>query len=161
MTTLLELCRDLPETPFAAGEVLLNEGERSGRLYILVEGEVEVRKDDVEIPSVTEPGSIFGEMSALLDLPHTADVRALTPCRVYVIEPADEFLRSNHAVSYQLARLLAQRLNTITTYLADLKNQFKDTEGHLGMVDEVLNSLLNQQMEECVPGSERLPEDPI
>jgi CRP/FNR family transcriptional regulator, cyclic AMP receptor protein len=128
MTTLLDLCRDLPVQHFAPGDALLTEGERSGRLYILIEGEVEVRKGDVEIPTITEPGSIFGELSALLGLPHTALVRALTPCRVHVIEQADAFLRSNPVVTYQLARLLAQRLNTITTYLADLKNQFQDAE---------------------------------
>jgi CRP/FNR family cyclic AMP-dependent transcriptional regulator len=158
MTTLLDLCRDLPVQHFAAGDALLTEGERSGRLYILIEGEVEVRKGDVEIPTITEPGSIFGELSALLGLPHTALVRALTPCRVHVIEQADAFLRSNPVVTYQLARLLAQRLNTITTYLADLKNQFQDAEDHLGMVDEVLHNLLHQQVEECAPGSVRDPD---
>jgi CRP-like cAMP-binding protein len=159
MTGLLEFCRDLPVQTFAPGDALLTEGERSGKLFILIEGEVEVRKQDVEIPTVTEPGSIFGELSALLDLPHTAEVRALTPCRAHVIEGANDFLGGNSIVTYQLARLLAQRLNTITTYLADLKQQFKDADDHLGMVDEVLHGLMHQQIEDCSPGSAREPDD--
>ncbi len=159
MTDLLELCRGLPERSFGSGEALLTEGERSGRLYILIEGAVEVRKRGVEIPTVTEPGSIFGELSALLDLPHTADVVPIGPCRAYLIEEARSFLVSNNVVTFRLAQLLAQRLNTITTYLADLKHQFRDAEDHLGMVDEVLHSLMHQQIEECAPGSQRLPDD--
>ena len=34
------------------------------------------------------PGSVFGEMSVLLDLPHTATVRMATPTVVYVFEVA-------------------------------------------------------------------------
>jgi hypothetical protein len=47
MTTFLELCSDLPEQTFASGDTLFTEGERSGRLYILAAGEVEVRKGNV------------------------------------------------------------------------------------------------------------------
>jgi hypothetical protein len=76
-----------------------------------------------------------------------------------VIEGAKDFLGGNSVVTYQLARLLAQRLNTITTYLADLKQQFQDADDHLGMVDEVLHGLMHQQIEECSPGSSREPDD--
>jgi len=34
-------------------------------------------KEDTEIAQVVEPGAVFGELSILLDQPHTADVRAL------------------------------------------------------------------------------------
>ena len=42
MSAILELCRDIPLRSFAPGAVLLAEGEKSGLLYILVDGEVDV-----------------------------------------------------------------------------------------------------------------------
>ena len=157
MRTILSFCQGLPEAVFNPGDVLLGEGEREGVLYILLEGEVEVLKGDFQINTVSEPGAIFGETSVLLDIPHTATVKALTSCRAYVVKRASEFLQSHKDISYQLARLLAQRLHGITTYLVDLKNQFEDQQDHLGMVDEVLETLVHQQAEECTPGSDRDP----
>ena len=93
----------------------------------------------------------------LLDIPHMATVKTLTACRAHVVERASEFLQSHTDISYELARMLAQRLHGITTYLVDLKNQFRDQKDHYGMVHEVLESLVHQQPEECTPGSERDP----
>ncbi len=157
MRTILSFCQGLPEKTFDPSEVLLAEGVNERILYILIEGEVEVLKGDLQINTVSEPGAIFGEISVLLDIPHTATVKTLSPTRVYVIEHASEFLQSHTDISYQLAKLLAQRVHGITTYLVDLKSQFEDHKDHLGMVDEVLESLAHQQAEECTPGSDRDP----
>lgn len=157
MRMILSFCQGLPETTFGSGEVLLAEGGRDRILFILIEGEVEVLKGNFQINTVSEPGALFGEISVLLDLPHMATVKALTPSRAYVVERADEFLQSHTDIAYHLARLLAQRLHGITTYLVDLKNQFEDQKDHFGMVDEVLEALVHQQAEECTPGSDRDP----
>jgi CRP/FNR family cyclic AMP-dependent transcriptional regulator len=116
-----------------------------------------VLKGDLQINTVSEPGAIFGEISVLLNIPHMATVKTLAPSRMYLVERANEFLQSHTDIAYHLAQLLAQRLHGITTYLVDLKNQFEDQEDHLGMVDEVLESLVHQQAEECAPGSDRDP----
>ena len=161
MRAILNFCQGLPEKTFGPDEVLLAEGKREGILYILIEGEVEVLKGDFQINTVSEPGALFGEMSVLLDIPHMATVKTLRQSRVYVVELANEFLRSHTDISYQLATLLAQRLHGITTYLIDLKRQFEDQQDHLGMVDEVLETLIHQQAEECTPGSDRDPSSTI
>ena len=161
MRTILSFCQGLPEKTFGPGEVLLAEGGREGILYILIEGQIEVLKGDFQINTVSEPGAIFGETSVLLDIPHTATVKTLVPSRAHVVERASEFLQSHTDIAYQLAKLLAQRLHGITTYLVDLKSQFEDQQDHLGMVDEVLETLLHQQAEESTPGSERDPNTTI
>lgn len=160
MATVLDFCRGLPEQTFGSGAELIGEGTAPDVLYVLIEGTVEVLKGDVEVNTVSEPGAIFGEVSVLLDMPHMATVKALTMTRVHVIAGAAEFLRSNTEIAYLTARLLAQRLYGLTTYLVDLKDQFQEREGHLGMVDEVLQSLSHQQSE-CTPGSERHPDTTI
>ena len=157
MRTVLSFCQGIPENTYGPGEVLLAEGGDKGVLYILIEGEVEILKGDFQINTVSEPGAIFGEMSVLLDIPHMATVKTLIPSRLHVIEQAGKFLQSHTDISYQLAKMLAQRLRGITAYLVDLKNQFEDQKNHYGMVHEVLETLAHQQSEECTPGSDRDP----
>ena len=144
MPSVLDHCRDLPQLELASGRTLVEEGQRTNRLYVLAEGVAEVLKGDVVISSVADPGALFGEMSALLGSPHSATVRAVAPCRFYVVDDAQAFLASPD-ILLAVSRLLAKRLQMVTTYLVDLQHQFSEHEDHLGMVDEVLDSLLHHQ----------------
>lgn len=144
-TSLLQTCQSLPVTSFARDQDLLVEGENTGRMFVLISGAVEVLKQDVSIAIVEDPGALFGEIAALLGLPHMASVRALEDTRCHVIENPEEFLKEHPEIGLHLSRLLARRLNGLSGYLVDLKRQFEDHEDHLGMVDEVLESLMHRQ----------------
>jgi CRP-like cAMP-binding protein len=148
MPSILDYCKDLPTKAYNAGDILIHEGRRSGVLYVLIEGEVEVLKRDVQINVVRDAGAIFGEISVLLNVPHMATVRASRPSRVYIVEKARRFLEVHPDLAFHIARLLGQRLRLVTTYLVDLKRQFEQHADHLGMVDEVLESLLHHQGED-------------
>ncbi|HUU67502.1 MAG TPA: cyclic nucleotide-binding domain-containing protein [Methyloceanibacter sp.] len=154
MGSILEKCQHTPLETLAPGTVLLSEGNTSGRLYVLQSGTVEVMRGDTQVALVEEPGAVFGEMSVLLNRPHTATVRALTPIAVYVFDDAERFLRSNPEIAFLIGRLLAGRLNAATTYLVDLKRQFEDHGDHLCMVGDVLDVLIHQQDEEFSLGPE-------
>lgn len=155
---ILHCCEGMPERRVAPGETLLVSGDPGASLFVLIEGEIEVSNEGVQINRQNEPGSIFGEMSALLKVPYTADVKALTDSRVYQIEDGAGFLRSNPEIAFNIAKLLARRLKGASDYLVDFKKQFAGREDHFGMVDEVLCSLLHQPDEECTPGSDREPD---
>lgn len=154
MASILSHCSGAPRQAFPAGTVLLRESETSGRLYVLADGTVEVLRGETVIATVGEQGAVFGEMSVLLNRPHTATVRAATPVEVYVFDDAESFLRSHPEIAFILARLLAERLHGATTYLVDLKRQFEDSVGHFGMVGDVLETLLHQQPQDFTPGSD-------
>ena len=66
----------LPLAIYQAGETVIADGSRTGRLLILRKGTVAIIKEGTEIAKVAEPGAVFGELSVLLDQPHAADVRA-------------------------------------------------------------------------------------
>ncbi len=155
MASILDHCGDGERLDCAAGTVILAEGETSGQIFVLMDGQVEVLRGDLRVALVNEPGAIFGEMSVLLGVPHTATVRTVSPARFYLFGDAAQFLRSHPAIGFHVARLLAQRLNAATTYLVDLKRQFEDRRDHLGMVGEVLESLMQQQDGEFMPAPER------
>jgi CRP-like cAMP-binding protein len=148
MSEVIAHCKGLPEKTFDTGQEILKEGLKTGILYILAAGSVEVVKGDFQINVVSEPGSFFGEMSILLDQPHMATVRALEPSRFYVVDDPRTFVASHPDIILSLAKLLAKRLHGVTSYLVDLKTQFEDRKDHLGMVDEVLESLIHRQEEE-------------
>lgn len=157
MNDILLSCQSLPEKEFESGDIILNEGETSGLIYILIEGEVDILKRDIKVAKANEPGSILGEISALLDIPHMATVKTVVPSRFYKVENQTDFLRNNTNICYPLAVMLARRLRNVTNYLADIKEQFKDSHDHFGMMDEILDTLVNQQGEEPEPGSDRDP----
>lgn len=102
---------------FPAGHQLIRQGGRSGTLYVLKSGELEVSRDGRFLSAVNRPGAIFGEMSVLLERPHSATVRAVTDVEVYVIADALRVLETHPAWTLQIARLLAQRLDATTVQL--------------------------------------------
>jgi CRP-like cAMP-binding protein len=158
MASVLDHCDGLVEERFPPGTRLLVEGETTGRLYILIEGEVSVLRGDTEVTLAADPGAMFGEMSILLGRPHSATVVTRSPSRMYAIADAAEFFRTHPAVAFFVARLLAQRLNNATTYLVDLRRQFEDHGNHLSMVGDVLDTLIHQQHDDFMPGSDRMPD---
>ena len=150
MASILDHCLHLPRTRLRKGEVVLRERERSDCLYVLTNGAIEVFRGDVTIVVIDGVGAVFGEMSVLLNLPHTASARAAADSSVCVIENARAFLHANPAVALPIARILAQRLLNATSYLVDLKHQFEDRADHLGLVDEVLEALSHEQSDSFV-----------
>lgn len=158
MLSLLEDLDHNMKIDLPAGHTMLAEGAKTGKLFVLVEGTVGVVRNGVVVATVSVPGSVFGEMSLLLDSPHTATVRAVSDVSVYEIADATIFLRSDPEITFIVARMLAQRLNSATTYLVDLKTQYASETNHLGMVSDVLASLVFKNETEFNPGSDRLPD---
>jgi CRP/FNR family cyclic AMP-dependent transcriptional regulator len=75
MTDMLQACAGrIPERAVAADTTILADGARAGVLYVLIEGEVAVFKGDYQLHLISKPGAVFGEISVLLDIPHTATV---------------------------------------------------------------------------------------
>jgi CRP/FNR family transcriptional regulator, cyclic AMP receptor protein len=155
---ILHYCKTLPLRSFGPQEIVVEDGQRCGLLFILVSGSVEVVKGDVQVSVIAQPGAFLGEMSVLLDAPHMATVRTLETSTFHVADDPEAFLRSNPAIAMELARMLAGKLNLVTSYLADLKHQFADSGDHLEMVDEVLEGLLHHQDRKALPKSERCPD---
>jgi CRP-like cAMP-binding protein len=144
METWLTLADDLPRRSLTEGDTLLAEGTRTGRLFVLLDGALRIEKGGVPITLIREPGACVGEISLLLDVPATADVVASEATTVAVIDDATSVLTTDPAASLALARLLATRVQQMTTYLVDIQQQYADHEGGLGMVGAVLGSLMHR-----------------
>jgi CRP-like cAMP-binding protein len=153
MQAVLKYCDGFPLEKFKPGEVLIPEGPGTDRMFILAVGEVEVLRGATQVAGTREPGAIFGEIAALLNGPHTATVRAVTDTTAFRIENARGVLQAHREISFHVSAILARRLTDATSYLADLKRQFADRKDHFGMVDEVLDALVQRQRPAVVAGS--------
>ncbi len=158
MLDLLERDHTALKKTVEAGTVLLPEGANTGKLYVLVDGAVEISRNGIVFATSADPGAIFGEMSVLLGLPHTASVKTTAPSTVYEIKDATAFMGSDPAIALIVAKTLAQRLYSATTYLVDLKKQYAGESNHLGMVSDVLATLVFQKQTNFEPGSDRQPD---
>ena len=157
MDDLLELARGLARRTVEPAATLVADGEHLDALFVLVDGALRIEKRGVPIATITAPGSCIGEMSLLLGTAATADVIATEPSEVAVLESASTLVEREPGLALVLARLLAARLLVMTTYLVDLKEQYAEHEGGLGMVDVVLESLMRGGTRSHL-GSERDPD---
>ena len=120
---------DLPLVTYQPGEIVIVDGSKTGRLLILKKGAVAIVKEDTEIAKVAEPGAVFGELSVLLDRPHTADVHALETSQFHIANATALFAQNPTAALY-VATVLAHRLDGANHALIELKNQLQSGEQH-------------------------------
>jgi CRP-like cAMP-binding protein len=135
----------LPLLRHGAGEVVVAEGTKTGRLLILKSGAVSVVKAGTEIAKVTEAGAIFGELSALLDLPHTADVRTVAASEFHVADAA--LLLQDPAALLYVTTVLARRVDAANQALLELKGELEAgapagvIEQKVGRIEALLSSI--------------------
>jgi CRP-like cAMP-binding protein len=142
MPDILDYCKGRKAETFKSGAILITEGGNERKLFVLVEGQVEVLRKDTQVSYIEEPGSLFGEMSVLLDMPYSATVKALSTVKAYVIDDPIEFLGSQAEIALELAALLARRLYYTTSYLVDLQQQAAGRREDLDLVDKILAQLV-------------------
>ena len=124
---------------FDAGETVLAEGTKTGRLLILKSGALGIFKGDIEFAQVAEPGAVFGELSALLDEPHSADVRALEASEFHVAD-ATALLGQDPAALLYVAMVLARRMDDANRAFFELKTQLAAGEPR-GLIDATLDKI--------------------
>jgi phosphoserine phosphatase RsbU/P len=118
--------RELPEHA-----ILIREGSRDDRLYIVLEGQVEIIKalgtTDERIVAQRDEGALLGEMSLFSrDGRHTASVRALTPVELLEMtrDDLDALLHRQPKFAYELVGLLSRRLEeSENTTILDLREK--------------------------------------
>jgi CRP/FNR family cyclic AMP-dependent transcriptional regulator len=152
---MLALSAHLPEIELDIGQPVVDERDTGGGIWVLVSGALQVRKGDITVNTITQPGAIVGEMSVLLGTEHGATVEATEPSRLRYAADGRALL-GDPAVLGLVAIGLAERLNFVTSYLADLKYQYGDAPG-LSMVSDVLTRLTQRQHSAAQPGSARDP----
>ena len=129
----------LPVSTFEPGETVLAGGSTTGQLFILRQGVVEVVRDGLQIATVSEPGAVFGELSVILDKPHTADVRAAERSEFHVAKASSLITEGVAALLYVCA-MLARRLDTANEVIVEMKREMESGK-RPGMLTKALEKL--------------------
>ena len=103
---------------FDEGEVIVRQGAPADKFFIIIEGEVEVTREeggeDHDLATL-KPGEFFGEMAILRDAPRMATVRARAPTTVFAME-RDVFrglVGHSIGTTEDFDRVIKQRLDEI------------------------------------------------
>lgn len=131
---LLKIARTVE---FDAEDVILHEGAVGENFYLILEGEVEVRKRHYHKPGALKirvgRGSVLGEQAFLLRVPRSMTVVAATACKLIEIDCDDfnELLEANLTAPYKLiknvATILAERLYHLNNAYQKLVESSPDT----------------------------------
>jgi CRP-like cAMP-binding protein len=113
------------QVELSSGDVLFYEGDPSQDLYIVLEGEIEIVKDNEGVEIVIGacgPREVFGEMACIQDKPRYGTARARTDAIVYRLAP-DELMSAVGNVQFPLLailRNLVERLRQQNDRIAEL-----------------------------------------
>lgn len=118
---LRSLARGCTELAAQPGEVIIQQGAVGDGLYIVVEGEVQIKRRIEQGDKVVDlgklgPTEVFGEISLLDGEPRTADVVAETAVLLLSIqrEALHLALEDDPNIAMTMLRILAQRLRRTT-----------------------------------------------
>ncbi len=103
---------------FAQGDFLFREGDKPHCMYILLEGEVEVRRRNHVIERIG-PGQALGILSLLDEEPRTVTAEAQSPCEVAAIDMRQFRFAVDEVphFAWWVMRELAHRLRTTNAAL--------------------------------------------
>ncbi|KHE92303.1 MAG: cyclic nucleotide-binding domain-containing protein [Candidatus Scalindua rubra] len=150
---------DIPEmqkytVSFTAGKVIFLQGDKSQDMYFLVNGRIEVSKDNKKIADISEPGTTVGEMSYLLNARRTATVKALTDVTVIMVptDQIEEMMHKYPSIAYHMSLKLAARLEETTRIMHGLKEFNDQLPDAIVMADKYKNILSWNQAAEKLHG---------
>jgi CRP-like cAMP-binding protein len=115
-----ELFRQEADTlQLAPGDFLFQEGDTSEKMYVLLEGKIEIFLGDFMLETA-EPDMVIGEMALIDDGPRTANAVAKTACRLAEIDRRRfYFLVQQHPhFATHVMKTLADRLRDMNAVTA-------------------------------------------
>ncbi|AUG51784.1 ABC transporter transmembrane domain-containing protein [Thalassospira marina] len=118
-----------PRLTYKRGEIIVKQGEPGDAAFIVISGRGEIWLTTEEAQTLklrdVEPKEVIGEIALLVDQPRSATIRVVEDMTVLKLDKA-EFLglvRQDQAVSVQLLRVLAERLDLTTKQLSSRDQQ--------------------------------------
>ena len=100
-------------------EFLFQEGEKGDKMYVLLEGQIDIFLGDF-VFETAGPGSLIGEMALIDDTPRTANAVAKTPAKLAQIDRRRfHFLiqQTPHFATHVM-KILADRLRHLNAVMA-------------------------------------------
>ncbi len=120
---LLQLMQVAEVFEYAPGEVVIKQGEAGDRMYVLLDGRLQVLSHNTAVGELKR-GEHFGEMALVRNLPRSATIKAIVPSELISIKRDDffELIRNEPRVAvkllWQFLGVLAHRLERTSNDLS-------------------------------------------
>ena len=135
MSELTELAGMMKEIKYKKNTIVINQGDLSRSLFIIVYGRLKVFATDEEgnqtIFTFLNNGDFFGELSLLDDAPRSASVYTLEDCTVLNLDHVKfkDFVDSHPTACWPLFKSLTSRIRTMDQTICSLTS--RDIYGRL------------------------------
>jgi len=122
---LKKIARLAQHRSFQAGEMIVRQGDRDSRLFIILAGEVDVIKDhgnkNERYLRTLSPTSYFGEMALIDDFIRSASVIARKETRVLCLDQWDlrQAILKHPVLAIELLQMLNRRIQTLEKSMID------------------------------------------
>jgi len=139
---LLQLIALGEEVEFAAQETVLPEGIANERVFVLLQGQVDVIVGGEHIVSFANPGDLIGEMSVISKNPTSALVRAQGPVSIFAVSVAKVHQTRNLHLIHLLDKVFLDILNLkLVKTTATAKDFSGEMHFSAGILESVLSSM--------------------
>lgn len=151
---LQELQAHALEQSVGRGQTIFAKGDLGSSLFAILEGQVKVISFSMQgknaVLNFLGPGDIFGEIALLDGGARTADVTAVTNCKLIVIDRRDflPLLHSKPDIAQKLIEILCARLRNTSRQLEEI--MFLDLSGKLA------KTLLRMSNPKAAPGNRKV-----
>jgi CRP-like cAMP-binding protein len=119
---------------YAPGAVIFQEGDRGEELYIIIEGEVEIRKSTYlsssKILMSLHTGDIFGEMAIIEKKARSASAIAVKPTKLLIMNDAlfERMVEKNSDFAKKMIRILSGRIRRANSILQNVMVTNKENQ---------------------------------
>jgi CRP-like cAMP-binding protein len=115
------------EVDYPAATPVLREGEHGAEFFVVVEGEVDIRRGAGTLDTI-RAGGFFGEIALITGSPRTATVTTGTPVKALVIERDDfrALLEGSPPIQLKVLEAVSERLERLTTPAAPRPLRLRD-----------------------------------
>ena len=151
---LQQLQAHASEQLIGRGQTIFAKGDMGTSLFAILEGQVKVVSFSMQgknaVLNFLGPGDIFGEIALLDGGARTADVTAVTNCKLMVIDRRDflPLIHSKPDIAQKLIEILCARLRNTSRQLEEV--MFLDLSGKLA------KTLLRMSNPKAAPGNRKV-----
>jgi uncharacterized membrane protein len=135
--------------PFRAGQLVFNQGDRAGEMYIVADGHVNIHlpgegSQRVSLKDLAR-GEYFGELSLFDDKPRSASALATTDAILLELtrDTLSGYLERRPRAAMAILRTMSERLRETNTLLSEraTKNVVKEFEENLAWSDRLADKV--------------------
>jgi CRP-like cAMP-binding protein len=134
-TELADVARVTQHRRLQAGDVLFHKGDDGSDMYVIASGRLKAFATSADGDDVVfrymGPGEVIGELGAFVGGKRTANVSAVAPCELLMIQKRElnPLLKRNPTIAIRLLEALAARLVKLSEALED--NNFRPVSQRL------------------------------